>query len=164
MLERAVSSAEEHFLDMEGVRGSIPLPPTRVYPQKPKFGVCREDIRTSNIAQLPRAFGQTTGRRSRKVPNVLPGGKSRSPAPFATERRAEQKLASSKLNGNAQNLKAIGAFFCVRCTALAGHIVECVGPRFCGNPPRPLRSIHLIQIKGLGPGIVNVIESAAFGS
>jgi hypothetical protein len=24
----AVSSAEEHFLDMEGVRGSIPLPPT----------------------------------------------------------------------------------------------------------------------------------------
>src|ERR1700745_3471193 len=26
---RAVSSAEEHFLDMEGVRGSIPLPPTR---------------------------------------------------------------------------------------------------------------------------------------
>ena len=25
---RAVSSAEEHFLDMEGVRGSIPLPPT----------------------------------------------------------------------------------------------------------------------------------------
>src|ERR1700719_1903397 len=26
--QRAVSSAEEHFLDMEGVRGSIPLPPT----------------------------------------------------------------------------------------------------------------------------------------
>ena len=24
----AVSSAEEHFLDMEGVRGSIPVPPT----------------------------------------------------------------------------------------------------------------------------------------
>src|SRR5215472_1159535 len=27
-LRRAVSSAGEHFLDMEGVRGSIPLPPT----------------------------------------------------------------------------------------------------------------------------------------
>jgi hypothetical protein len=31
--ERAVSSAEEHFLDMEGVRGSIPLPPTSKKPQ-----------------------------------------------------------------------------------------------------------------------------------
>ena len=149
---------------MEGVRGSIPLPPTRVYPRKPEFGFCHEDIRTSNIAQLPRAFGQTTGRRSRKVPDIPPGGKRRSPAPVATERRAEQKLASSELNGNVQNLKAIGAIFCARCAARAGPIVECVGPRFCGNPPRPLRWIHLIQIKGLGPGIVNVIESAAFGS
>ena len=29
-----VSSAEEHFLDMEGVSGSIPLPPTRYFPEK----------------------------------------------------------------------------------------------------------------------------------
>jgi hypothetical protein len=47
----------------------------------------------------------------RKVPNVPPGGKRRSPAPFATERRAKQKLASSKLKGNAQSLKAIDAIF-----------------------------------------------------
>jgi hypothetical protein len=27
-MERAVSSAGEHFLDMEGATGSIPVPPT----------------------------------------------------------------------------------------------------------------------------------------
>ena len=45
--DRAVSSAEEHFLDMEGVRGSIPLPPTIAADpetsranEKPRFHIC----------------------------------------------------------------------------------------------------------------------------
>ena len=37
LTQRTVSSAEEHFLDMEGVRGSIPLPPTRRRSQTIKY-------------------------------------------------------------------------------------------------------------------------------
>src|SRR5690606_25493900 len=36
---RAVSSAVEHYLDMVGVTGSIPVPPTRFEEKRPERGV-----------------------------------------------------------------------------------------------------------------------------
>jgi hypothetical protein len=54
-LGRAVSSAGEHFLDMEGVAGSIPAPPTTETQQnQPKHSASLVDVSASIGLNEPR--------------------------------------------------------------------------------------------------------------
>ena len=55
--QRAVSSAEEHFLDMEGVRGSIPLPPT-IGPAEPEVTLRELGLSWRLILALIRAVAR----------------------------------------------------------------------------------------------------------
>jgi hypothetical protein len=77
-LGRAVSSAGEHFLDMEGVAGSIPAPPTTETQQnQPKHSASLVDVSASIGLNEPRTvpkramhLGKRRAKRSHRVPPV----------------------------------------------------------------------------------------------
>jgi hypothetical protein len=88
---------------MEGVRGSIPLPPTTETQQnRHKHSIFAEDVPASSCLNKPRTvpkspedLGTKRARRSRKVPEE-PTRQKRSPASPASENGAKRKPSHRK--------------------------------------------------------------------